>query len=79
VKLVEISLEELRELISEIVEAKLQNLIADPDEGLELRDEIKEQLREAKRLLDSGELLADTAKTGMTLEEVIDMFGSKVK
>jgi hypothetical protein len=40
----DLSVEELRSLIGEVVEEKLQELLGDPDEGLEVRPEIRERL-----------------------------------
>ncbi len=40
----DLSIEELRDLIAQIVEEKLQELIFDPDEGLSLRPEVEQRL-----------------------------------
>lgn len=40
----ELSVEELRSLIGEVVEEKLRELLSDPDEDLEIRPEIRERL-----------------------------------
>ena len=40
----DLSIEELRDLIAQIVEGKLQELIFDPDEGLSLRPEVEQRL-----------------------------------
>lgn len=40
----DLSVEELRSLIGEIVEEKLRELLGDPDEGLEIRPEIRDRL-----------------------------------
>lgn len=44
-KVSEMSAEELKQLIAEIVEQKLDELLGDPDWGRELREEVKERLR----------------------------------
>lgn len=44
-KVSEISVEELKQLIAQIVEQKLEELLGDPDSGMQLRDEVKERLR----------------------------------
>lgn len=74
-KLAELSLEELRELISEIVEAKLQSLASDPDKGLELRDDLLELLGKYQDLADKGMLHEHIAETGTTLEEAAAQLG----
>jgi len=40
----ELSLEELKALIGEVVEEKLREMLGDPDEGLSLRPEVQERL-----------------------------------
>lgn len=44
-KVSELSVEELRSLVQEVVEEKLRELLGDPDQGLELQDKLKERLR----------------------------------
>jgi len=41
----DLSIEELKTLVGEIVEDKLREILADPDAGLVLRAEIRERLR----------------------------------
>ena len=40
----ELSIEELKTLIGEVVEEKLRDMLGDPDEGLSLRPEVRERL-----------------------------------
>jgi hypothetical protein len=40
----DLSIEELKALVGEIVEEKLREILADPDAGLVLRPEIRERL-----------------------------------
>jgi hypothetical protein len=40
----ELSIEELKALIEEVVEEKLREMLGDPDEGLALRPDIQERL-----------------------------------
>lgn len=40
----ELSIEELKALIGEVVEEKLREMLGDPDEGLALRPDIQERL-----------------------------------
>lgn len=55
--------DELRELVSSVVEEKLAELLGDPDAGLELRDDVRE------RLLRQQQAVADGDR-GESLEEV---------
>lgn len=41
----ELSVDEFRQVIEETFEQKLLELFGDPDEGLELREEVKSRLR----------------------------------
>jgi len=40
----ELSIEELKAIIGDVVEEKLREMLGDPDEGLALRPEIQERL-----------------------------------
>jgi hypothetical protein len=40
----ELTAEELRTLIGEVVEEKLREMLGDPDEGLSLRPDVRERL-----------------------------------
>jgi len=40
----ELSIEELKTLIGEVVEEKLREMLGDPDEGLSLRPDVRERL-----------------------------------
>jgi hypothetical protein len=51
-KVADLTPEELRTLVRESVAEALEELLGDPDEGLELKEEVKEQLR---RSLDQAE------------------------
>ena len=46
-KVADLSVEELKELISATVWETLQDFLGDPDEGLELQDWVKERLRQS--------------------------------
>jgi hypothetical protein len=67
-KVKDLTVEELKELIEESVERKLLELLYDPDEGLELREEVKGRLRRG---------LARERKglRGTTIEEVTKRLG----
>jgi len=43
----DLTMAELRELVEQIVEQKLWELVGDPDEGLQLQDEVKERLKKS--------------------------------
>lgn len=61
----EMSVAELREIIDEILQEKLEEIIGDPDEGLAIRPEVREQLlRQMERVRD-GDL-------GVPLENLPD-------
>ncbi len=46
-KLSDLSVEEFKALVRETVSETIAELFQDPDEGLELRDEVKEMLRQS--------------------------------
>lgn len=60
----QMSVAELRELVGELLEEKLLELFGDPDEGLELRAEVRERLLRQQTAAAEGERgapLADVA------------------
>jgi len=54
-KVKELTVEQLKDLVQEAIEEKLQELIGDPDAGLEIREEIKERLRNSLAARQRGE------------------------
>ena len=54
-KVKELSVEQLKALIQEAVEEKLQEILGDPDQGLELREDIKDRLSHSLAASESGE------------------------
>ena len=54
-KVNELTVEEFKTLIQEAVEEKLEEMIGDPDQGLELREEIRERLRSSLAAMQGGE------------------------
>ena len=54
-KVKELSVEQLKALIQEAVEEKLQEILGDPDQGLELREDIKDRVRHSLAAVESGE------------------------
>lgn len=60
--------EELRTMIDEVLEEKLIELFGDPDEGLELRDDLKKRLLQQRTAVKEGDL-------GKPLEDVVRNLG----
>ena len=60
--------EELREMIETTVEEKLLELLGDPDEGLVIREVVRERLLRQKRAVASGE-------RGEPFEDVVKRLG----
>ena len=60
--------EELRLMIDEVLEQKLIELLGDPDGGLELRDEVRDFLIRQREVVARGEL-------GRPLDEVAKELG----
>lgn len=69
-KVKELTLEQLKALIDEAIEAKLAEILGDPDEGLEFRDEVKARLRESLAAVERGE-------KGIPIEQVAEKLGLK--
>ena len=67
-KLGSLSREELKALIKEAVEEALAELLGDPDEGLELRPEVRERLQRSLERVRQGE-------SGIPAEEVAKRAG----
>jgi signal recognition particle GTPase len=67
-KVKELTIEQFKSLIEEAIEEKLEELIGDPDIGLELREEIKEGLRNSLAARQRGE-------KGIPIEEVARQAG----
>lgn len=44
-RVADLTIEELRRIIKEIMDEKLREFLFDPDEGLELKEEIEQRLR----------------------------------
>ncbi len=67
-KVKDLSVEQLRALVQEAVEEKLEEMLGDPDIGLELREEVKKRLHSSLDAMQSGE-------RGMTVEQVASEAG----
>jgi hypothetical protein len=51
----EMTTEELKEMLGELIEAKLTEVLGDPDEGLELREALRERLEAQQSAVARGE------------------------
>jgi hypothetical protein len=67
-KVKELTVEEFKILIQEAIEEKLEEMTGDPDLGLELREEIKERLRNSLAAMQSGQ-------KGVPIDEVARQAG----
>lgn len=69
-KVKELSVEQLIALIQEAVEEKLQEILGDPDQGLELKEDIKERLKQSLSAVERGE-------RGIPISQVVKETGLK--
>ena len=67
-KVKDMSVDQFKALIEEVVEEKLQEMLGDPDVGLELRDEVKEKLKQSLAAVKGGQ-------KGIPIEEVANQAG----
>jgi hypothetical protein len=51
----EMTPEELKEMLGELIEAKLTEVLGDPDEALELRETLRERLELQRSAVERGE------------------------
>lgn len=65
---VEMSKEELEEMIEAIVEQKLVEVLGDPDLGLELREEVRDRLLRQQEAVAAGE-------RGQPFEDIVSRLG----
>jgi DNA primase large subunit len=56
--------EELQEMLEATIEQKLLEMLGDPDEGLELRDDVRERLLRQRQAVAEGE-------RGQSFEDVV--------
>ena len=66
-KIKDLSVDEFKALIQEVVEDKLEEMLGDPDEGLEVREEVKERLRRSLAAKGKG-IPAERVASEMGLE-----------
>jgi hypothetical protein len=59
----QLTTDELKEIIGSVVEEKLKEILGDPDDGLELRTEVRERLLRQQQALAEG-------KRGEDLNEI---------
>jgi hypothetical protein len=64
-KVTDLTVEELQALIRKVVHEELQEIIADPDKGLELTDEIQARLQSS--LTSSERILFEEVKSRLNL------------
>ncbi|HBB98290.1 MAG TPA: hypothetical protein DC054_23145 [Blastocatellia bacterium] len=64
----QLSTDELREIIGSVIEEKLKEILGDPDEGLDLKANIRERLLLQQRAVTEGE-------RGDDLNEVAERLG----
>ncbi len=67
-KVQDMTVEEFKALIQETLEEKLEELLGDPDEGLELRPEVRERLKRSLAAVKRGE-------QGIPIEKVAEDLG----
>lgn len=76
-KVADMTLEELRQLIAETVRQEMARLANDRDEGLELSDEIRERLLAASEEMKQGDYYRRLAETGVRLEDAAANLGNQ--
>lgn len=64
----EMSLAELRDLIDYLLDQKLRELLGDPDEGWQLREEIVNRLQRQRRAVVDGERGKSLNEVSLLLE-----------
>lgn len=64
----QLSTDELKEIIGSVVEQKLKEILGHPDEGLELRADVRDRLLRQKKAVAKGE-------RGEELDQVVKQFG----
>ena len=50
----ELSVEQLKTLIQEAVEEKLQEILGDPDQGMEVKEDVRERLKHSLATAERG-------------------------
>ncbi|HRJ41623.1 MAG: hypothetical protein KJZ86_03535 [Caldilineaceae bacterium] len=70
IRVAELSVDELRTLIREVVTQTMEDVLRDPDEGLALRPETEDALRYSLRMMSQG-------SNTVTAENVAEQLGLK--
>jgi hypothetical protein len=71
-KIKELTIEQFKTLIEDIIEAKMEEILGDPDEGLELTDEAKIKIEESLAAYKRGD-------KGTPLEKVAEEMGIELE
>jgi hypothetical protein len=69
-KVKDLSLEQFKALVQEAIEEKLAEMLADPDIGLELRDEVSGRLKRSLTAIQGGD-------KGISIDKVASQLGLK--
>jgi hypothetical protein len=76
-KVADMTLEELRDFIAATVRQELERLAIDPDEGLELADEVRERLQAVLEEMKSDGYYQTLADTGTSLQKAATILGTE--
>ena len=66
-KVADLTIDEFRELVQEVVIQTLSEIIVDPNEGLELRDDFAEELKQSLANVESGDKTVPAQKVAEKL------------
>lgn len=66
-RVADLTVVEFKALVREVVEETLADLLADPDEGLELTDEIQDALRQSLKAVKEGGAVYDASDVAKRL------------
>ncbi len=67
-KVADLTINEFRELVQEVVIQTLSEMMGDPDEGLELRDDFVEELKQSLANVEAGGKTVPAQKVAERLE-----------
>ena len=66
-KVADLTINEFRELVQEVVIQTLSEMMSDPDEGLELRDDFVEELKQSLANVEAGDKTVPAQKVAERL------------
>jgi hypothetical protein len=66
-KVADLTINEFRELVQEVVIQTLSEMLGDPDEGLELRDDFAEELKQSLANVEAGDKTVPAQKVAERL------------